>query len=78
MSSISAASVTLRVIGPACDRVPNGLAGHTGTSPYVGLIVTVPVNAAGMRSEPPPSVPTDHAPIRARPPPRCRRSTRPP
>jgi hypothetical protein len=28
------------------------------------LIVTVPVNAAGMRSEPPPSVPTDQAPMR--------------
>src|SRR5882672_3838260 len=63
MSSIRAASATLRVIGPACESVPNGLAVHIGTSPYVGLIVTVPVNAAGMRSDPPPSVPTDHVPM---------------
>src|SRR5437763_13615544 len=62
MSSINAASATLRVIGPACERVPNGLAGHTGTSPYVGLIVTVPVNAAGLRNDRTPSVTTDHAP----------------
>ena len=33
MSSISAASATPRVIGPAWDSVPNGLAGHSGTSP---------------------------------------------
>ena len=61
MSSDSAASRTVRAIGPACESVPNGLAGHNGTRPYVGLIVTVPVNAAGIRNEPPPSVPTDHA-----------------
>jgi len=63
MSSMTAASVTLRVIGPACDSVPNGLAGQTGTSPYVGLMEKVPVNAAGMRNDPPPSVPTDHTPM---------------
>ena len=54
---------TVRAIGPACESVPKGLAGHSGTRPYVGLIVTVPLNAAGIRNEPPPSVPTDHAPM---------------
>ena len=64
MTSISsAASATVRVIGPAWARVPNGLAGNTGTSPYVGFSATVPVKAAGIRTEPPPSVPTDHGPI---------------
>ena len=38
----------------------------------------MPVNAAGIRTEPPPSVPTDQRrPCRARPRPRCRRWTRP-
>src|SRR5687768_18379142 len=64
MTSISsAASETGRVIGPACARVPNGLAGNIGTSPYVGFSATVPVKDAGMRTDPPPSVPTDHGPM---------------
>jgi hypothetical protein len=33
MSSSAAASRTLRVIGPACDSVPNGLGGWIGTRP---------------------------------------------
>ena len=64
ITSISAAeSRTVRVIGPACDSVPNGLGGKNGIRPYVGFSATVPVNPAGMRTDPPPSVPTDHGPM---------------
>src|SRR5207247_6141668 len=62
-SSSAAASRTVRVIGPACDKVPKALGGYNGISPYVGLSATVPVKAAGIRTDPPPSVPIDHAPI---------------
>ncbi len=44
-------------MGPAWARVPNGLAGQCGTSPKVGLWPTMPQNAAGIRIEPPASVP---------------------
>src|SRR5699024_4705918 len=37
--------------------------GYRGTRPKVGLSATVPVKDAGMRTEPPPSVPTDQVPI---------------
>src|ERR671937_1073607 len=57
-SIISAASPTVRAIGPPCARVPNGLTGHRGTLPKVGLNPTIPTNAAGILIEPPPSVPT--------------------
>src|SRR6187200_2479659 len=50
--SISAASATLRVIGPTCATVPNG-----------GLMPKRPVNEHGMRIEPPPSVPTASGPM---------------
>src|SRR5215475_12183466 len=33
-------------------------AGHTGTLPRLALIATRPVKAAGLRSEPPPSLPS--------------------
>src|SRR4029450_8430576 len=62
-SSSAAVSRTVLVIGPACDNVPNGLGGYSGIRPYVGLSATVPVNAAGMRTDPPPSVLTDHGPM---------------
>ena len=62
-SSIIAASVTVRVCGPACDSVPYGLDGYIGTSPYVALRATVPVKDAGIRTEPPPSVPIDQVPM---------------
>src|ERR687891_1386638 len=45
-------------MGPACDSSPNGLGGHWGTRAKVGLSPTTPQKAAGMRIEPPPSVPT--------------------
>src|SRR3954452_10270706 len=62
-SSMAAASRTDRVIGPTCDKVPKALGGYSGTRPYVGLSATVPVKAAGIRTDPPPSVPTDQAPM---------------
>src|SRR5690606_40545437 len=62
MSVSSAASSTVRVIGPACARGPKGLAGKMGMRPWVGLKPTTPQNDAGMRMLPPPSVPTEHGP----------------
>ena len=56
-SRSSATSRTVRAIGPTWARTPNGLAGHAGTRPYVGLIPGRPQNPHGMRIEPPPSVP---------------------
>ena len=50
-------------MGPACESVPYGLAGYSGIRPYVGLSATVPVKEAGMRTDPPPSVPIDQAPM---------------
>ena len=61
--SISAASSTVRVIGPRCATVPNGDSGQAGTRPKVGLSPTMPQKPAGMRIEPPPSVPTCRAPM---------------
>ena len=43
--------------------MPNGLSGAAGTRPKLGLSPKMPVNAAGMRIEPPPSVPTCKAPM---------------
>src|SRR5687768_4806155 len=63
--SISAASVTVRVIGPTCATVPKGDSGQAGTRPNDGLMPNRPVNAHGMRIEPPPSVPTASGPIPA-------------
>src|ERR1700682_4555968 len=57
--SASAASRTDRVIGPSTERVFQPLnPGSFGTSPNVGLWPTTPQNDAGMRTEPPPSVPS--------------------
>src|SRR5438477_12442466 len=61
--SMSAASATLRAIGPTCATVPMGEGGQAGTRPKVGLMPNRPVNAQGMRIEPPPSVPTASGPI---------------
>src|SRR6267378_539546 len=55
--SISAASFTVRVIGPTCETLHAALAGYTGTRPYEALRPKVPVKADGLRMEPPPSVP---------------------
>src|SRR3954462_11495886 len=59
---MSAASVTLRLIGPRCATVPNGESGHAGTRPNEGLMPKTPVKLDGMRIEPPPSVPTASGP----------------
>src|SRR5262249_53877921 len=62
---ISAASITVRVIGPMCATVPIGESGHAATRPNVGFKPNRPVNAHGMRIDPPPSVPTVSGPIPA-------------
>ena len=59
---ISAASATLIVCGPRCDTVPNGDSGYAGTRPKLGLSPKLPQNAAGMRTDPAPSVPTLRGP----------------
>src|SRR3954462_13023767 len=65
--SISAASRTVRVIGPALDTLAKVLAGHCGIRPYVGFSPTSPHHAAGMRTEPPASVPICSGPNPAAP-----------
>ena len=59
---MSTASPTVRVIGPAWDRVSTTLAGCWGTLPQDGLKPKAPQKAAGMRIEPAPSVPWARAP----------------
>ena len=61
--SASAASATVRVSGPTWASVPSGAAGKAGTRARVGLMPKQPVKAAGMRIEPPPSVPRCRAPM---------------
>src|SRR3990172_13331787 len=60
---MSAASATVRVIGPTCATVPKGDSGHAGTRPNEGLMPKIPLKAQGVRIEPPPSVPTVSAPM---------------
>src|SRR3954463_539902 len=62
---MSAASPTVRVIGPTCATVPNGDSGQAGTRPNDALMPKSPVNEQGMRIEPPPSVPTASGPMPA-------------
>ena len=62
----SAQSSTVRAIGPAWSRLSaSGTIPRIGTSPRVGLIVEVPQNAEGIRSEPAVSVPVAAGVIRA-------------
>ena len=56
---ISAASATVRVIGPATRPAKAGL---IGIRPRLGFKVKMPHQAAGNRSEPPMSVPTCKGP----------------
>src|SRR5262249_31786241 len=58
LMSRSAASATLRAIGPTCESVGAAVVGQTGTRPYCGLMPARPVKLHGMRIEPPPSVPS--------------------
>src|SRR5258706_15438806 len=63
--SIRAASLTLRVSGPIWAKSPKGLGGKAGTRPKVGLMPTTPVKPAGIRTDPPPSVPRCSAPMQS-------------
>ena len=52
-------SSTVRAIGPAWSKLgASGKQPSSGTSPHVGLKPTMPHQAAGMRIEPPESVPS--------------------
>src|SRR3979411_2049481 len=64
-SSISAASATVRAIGPVCARDAHDggeKPGDLGTSPKVGFTPTTPQNEDGTRIEPTPSVPIASGP----------------
>src|ERR1700722_6171808 len=52
-----AESRTVRLMGPTCATVPNGDSGYAGTRPKLGFSPKTPEKLAGMRIEPPPSVP---------------------
>ena len=57
MAAVHAA--TSRAIGPTWSKLgASGKQPSVGTSPYVGLKPTTPQHAAGMRIEPPESVPS--------------------
>src|SRR5918998_5568285 len=60
--SIIAASRTVLVIGPRCERSPTALGGYCGTRPNDCLNPKMPQNAAGMRMEPAPSLPCASGP----------------
>ena len=72
--SISAASATVRAIGPGTCRVPHGASvGHGGTRPTAPRSPTTLQKLAGLRSEPPVSLPSaigtiPHASATAAPP----------
>ena len=74
-SSASAASATVRVVGPRCVIVVQP-PGFCGTRPYVGLMPKTPQNDAGIRIEPPPSLLSAIGPVRPQPPRPHRRSSR--
>src|SRR2546425_175844 len=58
-SSTAAASRTVRASGPTCETWSQpGKPVPSGTRPYEGFTPTSPQNAAGMRTEPPPSLPS--------------------
>ena len=54
----SAASSTVRAIGPTWASVVVADTGHTGMRPNCPLMAASPVRQPGMRTEPPPSVPS--------------------
>src|SRR3712207_4032301 len=57
--SWSATSATVRPIGPCTDRVDHAIgAGHGGTRPGVGRRPTTLQKPAGLRSDPPMSLPS--------------------
>src|SRR3954463_4660181 len=64
--SISAASVTSRVNGPAwSSEEAKAIMPKRETAPYVGLSPTIPHSAAGWRIDPPVSVPIAHGALPA-------------
>src|SRR5437764_15447900 len=65
ISSVSAASATVRVIGPVCAKEPQDggeKPGERGTRPNVGLRPNTPQKLDGTRIEPTPSVPIASGP----------------
>src|SRR4030081_2491197 len=56
-SSNSAASATVRASGPSVEKERNDTLGAVLTTPRVGLIPTSPQTAAGLRTDPAPSLP---------------------
>ena len=56
-SRSAAVSATVRVSTPSCTRNCSPISGACDTRPRCGLRPTRPQHAAGMRSEPPPSLP---------------------
>ena len=58
----SATSATRRASGPSVASTPIGDAGQAGTRNWVGFRPATPQKAAGMRTEPSPSVPTWRTP----------------
>src|SRR3712207_5365813 len=56
--SSNAASRTERAMGATCPSVGVALVGKTGTLPNCAFIPNTPQKDAGMRMEPPPSVPS--------------------
>ena len=76
-ASSSAASATERASGPWVSRYGQvGITPVRGTSPNVGFIPTTPVQTAGIRLDPPSSVPARRTPCPPRPRPPTRRWTR--
>src|SRR2546426_7348576 len=69
-SSTSAASRTVRVMGPTWDTraKPLGNPRPSGTRPYDGLKPYTPQNAAGVGNEPPPPAPNPSGPPPPAPP----------
>ena len=53
------------VCGPRWATLPKGESGYAGTRPKLGFKPKLPQNAAGMRTEPAPSVPTESGPMPA-------------
>src|SRR6476646_3837816 len=53
-----AQSSTVRLMGPTCATVPKGDNGQAGTRPKLGFTPKTPEKLAGIRMEPPPSVPS--------------------
>ena len=65
-ASSSAASATVRAIGPATPRVSAGsVTGHRGTRPGDGRKPTTLQKLAGLRNDPPRSLPSARQTIRA-------------